>query len=52
VVSTGGAWKFLQLEGSALTMDIPEYYVNNVSKVMGILRQIVQSVAPGATNDS
>jgi hypothetical protein len=43
VVSTGSAWKFLQLEGAALTIDVPEYYIDNLPKVMGILRQIVES---------
>jgi hypothetical protein len=42
VVSTGSAWKFLQLEASALTIDVPEYYVDNLPKLMGILRQIVE----------
>jgi len=43
VVSTGSAWKFLQLEGSALTIDLPEYYVDDLARVMGILRQIVET---------
>ena len=43
VVSTGSAWKFLQLEGSVLTIDVPEYYIDNLPKVMGILKQIVLS---------
>ena len=43
VVSTGSAWKFLQLEGSSLTIDVPEYYIDNLPKVMGILRQILES---------
>jgi hypothetical protein len=43
VVSTGSAWKFLQLVGTSLTIDVPEYYIDNLSKVMGILRQIVES---------
>ncbi len=44
VVSTGSAWKFLQLERDLLTIDIPEYYIDNLPKIMGILRQIAQSV--------
>ncbi len=43
VVSTGSAWKFLHLEESALTIDVPEYYIDNLPKLMGILRQIVES---------
>ena len=44
VVSTGSAWKFLQLDGAMLTIDVPEYYIDDVAKVMGILRHIVESV--------
>jgi hypothetical protein len=43
-VTTGSAWKFLQLEGEVVTMDLPEYYIDNLPKIMGILRQIAQSV--------
>ena len=42
VVSTGSAWKFLQIEGDVVTLDKPEYYIDNLPKIMGILRQIVQ----------
>ena len=44
MVGTGSAWKLLQLEGNALTIDIPEYYIDNLPKVMGILKQVVESV--------
>jgi hypothetical protein len=44
VVSTGSAWKFLQLEGNVVGIDRPEYYIDNLPKIMGILRQIAQSV--------
>jgi hypothetical protein len=43
VVSGGGVWKFLRLEGNVVTIDIPEYYIDNLPKIMGILREIVQS---------
>jgi hypothetical protein len=42
VVSTGSAWKFLRMEGNVVTIDIPEYYIDNLPKIMGILREIVQ----------
>lgn len=42
VVTIGVAWKFLRLEGSALTIDVPDYYIDNLPKIMGILKQIVQ----------
>ena len=43
VVSTGSTWKFLQLEGSVVTIDVPEYYIDNLPKLMGIFRQIVEA---------
>jgi hypothetical protein len=43
VVSTGAAWKFLRLRGDVVTMDLPEYFIDNLPKIMGILRQIVES---------
>ena len=42
VVSTGAAWKFLRLRGNVITLDVPEYYVDNLPKIMGILKQIVE----------
>src|SRR5438477_10402482 len=38
-VSTGSAWKFLHLKGSLLAIDVPEYYIDNLPKIMGILKQ-------------
>lgn len=43
VVSTGAAWKFLRLHGDVVTMDVPEYFIDNLPKIMGILRQIVET---------
>ena len=41
-VSTGAAWKFLRLRGQVVTMDVPEYFIDNLPKIMGILRGIVE----------
>ena len=43
-VSTGAAWKFLRLRGEMLTMDLPEYFIDDLPKIMGILREIVEFV--------
>ena len=43
VVTIGRLWKFLQLEGSLLIIDDPEYDINDLNKVMGILKSIVES---------
>jgi hypothetical protein len=44
VVTTGSAWKFLRLTGDELTIDLPEYYIDNVEKIAGILKTIIDSV--------
>ena len=41
VVTTGSLWKFLQLEGSVVEIDLDEYYLSDVGKLLGILRQCV-----------
>jgi hypothetical protein len=29
-----------------VTIDIPEYYIDNLPKVMGVLKEVVSSVQP------
>jgi len=41
VVTTGSTWKFLQLENTQGTIDQREYYINEVGKILGILRYLV-----------
>ncbi len=43
VVTTGGAWKFLVLVGSALTLDRREYFVAELPRIMGNLAHILQT---------
>ncbi len=43
VVTTGGAWKFLRLIGSDLTLDAREYFVAELGRIMGILAHILQN---------
>lgn len=45
-VSTGLTWKFLRLVGDVVTLDIPEYTIDNLPRVMGILRAIVEPAPP------
>ena len=45
-VSTGLTWKFLRLRGDVVTLDTPEYTVDNLPRVMGILRAIVDPTPP------
>ena len=43
VVTTGGAWKFLRLSGSALTLDRREYFVAELGRIMGILKHLLET---------
>ncbi len=42
VVTTGSAWKFLRLNQPEITVDIHEYYIDNLGKIVGILTQIIR----------
>jgi len=41
VVTTGTAWQFLRLDGDAVTLDTQEYHVEQVPRILAILRGIV-----------
>jgi hypothetical protein len=43
VVTTGSAWKFLQLRKTEVVVDIHEYYIVDLARIMGILTHILQS---------
>jgi hypothetical protein len=36
-VTSGNLWKFLELEDKLLKIDLNEYYLRDVSKILGIL---------------
>jgi hypothetical protein len=40
-VTNGKLWQFLKLEGKDLTIDIHEYYVTPVERILGILKWMV-----------
>ena len=42
VVTTGGDWRFLRLEGATVTLDLREYYIADPGKILGILRSFVE----------
>ena len=42
-VTTGAAWKFLRLSGSDLTLDVREYFVAELGRIMGILARILRA---------
>jgi hypothetical protein len=39
-VTTGTLWRFLQLEGPAVTLDLHEYGIERIAKILGILVQM------------
>jgi len=47
-VTTGNVWKFLKLEEHTLFIDLPEYYIERVGKILGILLTMVGH-HPGAS---
>ncbi len=43
VVTTGGSWKFTRLRDSEVTLDLVEYHVESLAKILGILGHIVET---------
>lgn len=41
VVTTGTIWQFLELEGENVGLDLQEYSVENLPKVLGILNSFL-----------
>ncbi len=39
-VTTGSIWRFLRLEGERVLIDLPEYYLHQVGKILGIFLAI------------
>ena len=42
VVTTGSAWKFLKLTGADVTLDVEEYFIAELGRIMGILAHILK----------
>lgn len=45
-VSDGANWKFLRLDGTVLTIDLTEYHISQVDRILGILSHVV-GIPPG-----
>jgi len=43
VITTGTNWKFMKLQGQVISIDLNEYFLNNVGKLLGILRSCIDS---------
>jgi hypothetical protein len=41
-VTTGEIWKFLKLSGERVQVDLVEYFLNDVDKIMGILTSAIK----------
>lgn len=42
-VTTGSEWKFLRLSGSELTLDLPEYFITEMGRILGILAHVIKN---------
>ena len=42
VVTTGSLWLFLRLKGNTIEVDVDEYYLNQVDKILGILISVIE----------
>ncbi len=43
VVTTGAAWKFLRMEGDEVLLDREEHFIDNLPRIMGILKAITDN---------
>ncbi|MBC1235560.1 hypothetical protein [Nostoc sp. 2RC] len=46
-VTTGDIWKFLKLEANEIFIDLNNYYIKVIDKILGILSQSVRGDIPG-----
>ena len=47
VVTTGAAWKFLRLQGTSVTLDLKEYYIDDPGKILGVLQSLLEAGSTG-----
>jgi hypothetical protein len=45
-VTTGNNWKFLRLEGTTACLDLVEYHISDVRRIVGILVSMLNGTAP------
>jgi hypothetical protein len=43
VVTTGTNWKFLRLRNQIMEVDLNDYYIDNISKIIGILKYLIDA---------
>lgn len=44
VVTTGTNWKFLRLINQTIEVDLNDYFINNIGKIVGILKHLINAV--------
>lgn len=44
VVTIGTIWRFLELEGTTISIDLSEYYISDVNQILGILIYMARSL--------
>jgi hypothetical protein len=44
-VTSGNAWKFIKLKNNTVYIDMKEYYIDNIGKILGILTSMVKQEA-------
>ncbi len=42
VITIGTIWQFLKLEGKVISIDLSEYYIKDIKKILGILVSAIQ----------
>jgi hypothetical protein len=46
VVTIGTIWQFFKLEDNVVYIDLSEYYIKDVKKILGILTSVIQNYIP------
>lgn len=41
IVTSGEIWKFLQISEQTVVIDLTDYYITNIDKILGILLQLI-----------
>lgn len=47
VVTTGTNWKFMKLTNQVIEVDLNDYFLNDLGKIIGILKDFIDSVSLG-----
>lgn len=45
IVTSGEIWKFLQISGQNVAIDLTDHYINNIDKIIGILLSFISKEA-------